>query len=171
MWACACTRTIRFCSHGILLGTVQRPALMPSRSNRRHRRWALRFPLWRSKRRRRSRVSGLVMAVTGCNPNTFKTVPSGGSKAIAVVDAYNYPTAMADLNKLLDAVRPAFSDHLHIQSAVCRYRRRPNRRRTTADGRPSKRSILNGRMPWPHTRKSFSWRWPPLALKIRVLRI
>lgn len=42
---------------------------------------------------------GLVTAVTGCNPNTFKTIPGGGSKAIAIVDAYDYPTAMADLNK------------------------------------------------------------------------
>lgn len=42
---------------------------------------------------------GLVTAVTGCNPNTFKTIPTGGSKAIAIVDAYSYPTAMADLNK------------------------------------------------------------------------
>ncbi len=42
---------------------------------------------------------GLVTPVTGCNPNTFKTVPGGGSKAIAIVDAYDYPTAMADLNK------------------------------------------------------------------------
>ena len=42
---------------------------------------------------------GLVTVVTGCNPNTFKTIPGGGSKAIAIVDAYDYPTAMADLNK------------------------------------------------------------------------
>lgn len=41
----------------------------------------------------------LVTPATGCNPNTFKTVPSGGSKAIAIVDAYDYPTALADLNK------------------------------------------------------------------------
>jgi kumamolisin len=41
----------------------------------------------------------LVTPATGCNPNTFKTNPSGGSKAIAIVDAYNYPTAMTDLNK------------------------------------------------------------------------
>ena len=40
----------------------------------------------------------LVTPVSGCNPNTFKTNPSGGSKAIAIVDAYYYPTAMADLN-------------------------------------------------------------------------
>jgi|SRR5579862_7071286 len=42
---------------------------------------------------------GLVTVVTGCNPNTFKTIPGGGSKAIAIVDAYDYPTAMTDLNK------------------------------------------------------------------------
>ena len=42
---------------------------------------------------------GLVTAVTGCNPNTFKTIPGGGSKAIAIVDAFDYPTALADLNK------------------------------------------------------------------------
>ncbi|MGB8064590.1 MAG: S53 family peptidase [Candidatus Sulfotelmatobacter sp.] len=42
---------------------------------------------------------GLVTAVTGCNPNTFKTIPGGGSKTIGIVDAYDYPTALADLNK------------------------------------------------------------------------
>ncbi len=40
----------------------------------------------------------LVTAVAGCNPNTFKTNPTGGTKAIGIVDAYDYPTAMADLN-------------------------------------------------------------------------
>lgn len=40
----------------------------------------------------------LVTPITGCNPNTFKTNPSGGSKAIGIVDAFDYPTAMADLN-------------------------------------------------------------------------
>jgi len=40
----------------------------------------------------------LVTPVTGCNPNSFKTNPTGGSKAIGIVDAFDYPTAMADLN-------------------------------------------------------------------------
>ena len=40
----------------------------------------------------------LVTAVTGCNPNAFKTNPTGGAKAIGIVDAFDYPTAMADLN-------------------------------------------------------------------------
>jgi kumamolisin len=44
-------------------------------------------------------VYNLVVIATGCNPNTFKTNPSGGSKAIGIVDAFNYPTALADLNK------------------------------------------------------------------------
>ena len=41
----------------------------------------------------------LVTPATGCNPNTFKTNPTGGTKAIGIVDAYDYPTARADLNK------------------------------------------------------------------------
>lgn len=44
-------------------------------------------------------IYNLVTTAAGCNPNTFKTNPTGGSKAIGIVDAYNYPTAMADLNK------------------------------------------------------------------------
>jgi len=43
-------------------------------------------------------IYGLVTKVAGCNPNTFKTNPTGGSKAIGIVDAFDYPTAMADLN-------------------------------------------------------------------------
>jgi kumamolisin len=35
--------------------------------------------------------------VTGCNPNSVTANPSGGSRAIAIVDAYHYPTAMQDL--------------------------------------------------------------------------
>jgi kumamolisin len=34
----------------------------------------------------------------GCNPNTVTAVTSGGSKAIAIVDPFDYPTAAADLN-------------------------------------------------------------------------
>jgi len=34
---------------------------------------------------------------TGCNPNSVTVNPSGGSHAIAIVDAYHYPTAMQDL--------------------------------------------------------------------------
>jgi kumamolisin len=39
----------------------------------------------------------LVTPVAGCDPNTFKTNPSGGSKAIAIVDAYDDPNAYTDL--------------------------------------------------------------------------
>lgn len=40
---------------------------------------------------------GETTAVTGCNPISVKTVATGGSKAIAIVDAYDYPTALNDL--------------------------------------------------------------------------
>lgn len=40
---------------------------------------------------------GLVTVTSGCNPGTVVTVTSGGSKAIAIVDAYDYPTALGDL--------------------------------------------------------------------------
>jgi subtilase family serine protease len=39
----------------------------------------------------------LVTVATGCNPASVTTVAKGGSKAIALVDAYDYPTALADL--------------------------------------------------------------------------
>jgi subtilase family serine protease len=41
---------------------------------------------------------GLVAATAGCNPNNAKTVPSTlGGKAIALVEAYDFTTALADL--------------------------------------------------------------------------
>jgi len=44
---------------------------------------------------------GLIAKTTGCNPATIPTtkVATGGSKAIAIVDAYDYPTALNDLTK------------------------------------------------------------------------
>jgi kumamolisin len=39
----------------------------------------------------------LAQQATGCNPNTVTAVAQGGSRAIAIVDAYHYPAAMADL--------------------------------------------------------------------------
>lgn len=43
-------------------------------------------------------VYGLVSAgVAGCNPNTASRNPTGGARAIAVVDAYDDPTALSDL--------------------------------------------------------------------------
>ncbi|MGA9529475.1 MAG: S53 family peptidase [Terriglobales bacterium] len=44
-------------------------------------------------------VYGLVTVVAGCNPNTVKTVPAGGAKMIALVDAYDAPNAASDLAK------------------------------------------------------------------------
>ncbi len=42
-------------------------------------------------------VYNLVTPTPGCNPNNVSLVPTGGSKAIAIVDAYYAPNAMADL--------------------------------------------------------------------------
>lgn len=42
-------------------------------------------------------IYGLVPPVPGCNPNVTTTNPSGGSGAIAIVDAFDDPTAAADL--------------------------------------------------------------------------
>ena len=42
-------------------------------------------------------VYGLVQPTSGCNPNTAAAVPTGGSRAIALVDAYDDPTAEADI--------------------------------------------------------------------------
>ncbi len=42
-------------------------------------------------------VYHLVAVVSGCNPNTVTKNPTGGSRAIAVVDAYDDPNAASDL--------------------------------------------------------------------------
>lgn len=44
-------------------------------------------------------VYGLVTVVTGCNPNKVTAVPSGGSRMIAIVDAFDAPNAASDLAK------------------------------------------------------------------------
>jgi len=43
-------------------------------------------------------IYGLTPPSPGCNPDVATVNPHGGSKAIAVVDAYNDPTAYADLS-------------------------------------------------------------------------
>ena len=42
-------------------------------------------------------VYGLVTSSTGCNPNTATALPTGGSRMIAIVDAYDAPNAASDL--------------------------------------------------------------------------
>lgn len=44
-------------------------------------------------------VYGLVAPTAGCNPATATALPNGGSKVIVIVDAYDAPTAAADLQK------------------------------------------------------------------------
>jgi kumamolisin len=40
-----------------------------------------------------------LVATTGCNPNVVTAVPTGGSRAIAIVDAFHDPSALGDLQK------------------------------------------------------------------------
>jgi len=42
-------------------------------------------------------VYGFVGQTPGCDPNIVTTNPSGGSRAIAIVDAFDYPEAASDL--------------------------------------------------------------------------
>lgn len=42
-------------------------------------------------------VYGLVPQTPGCNPNVVTTNPSGGSRTIVIVDAFDYPQAASDL--------------------------------------------------------------------------
>jgi kumamolisin len=42
---------------------------------------------------------GLAVVTTGCNPNSVTAVSTKGSRAVALVDAYDYPTALTDLQK------------------------------------------------------------------------
>ncbi len=42
-------------------------------------------------------IYGFVTASAGCNPNTVTANPTGGAKAIAIVDAYDDPAAASDL--------------------------------------------------------------------------
>lgn len=43
-------------------------------------------------------VYHLTKSSPGCNPNVTTANPTSGSKAVGIVDAYYYPTALADLN-------------------------------------------------------------------------
>ena len=44
-------------------------------------------------------VYGLVAKTAGCNPRTLKTNATGGSKVVAIVDAFDDPTVLSDLKK------------------------------------------------------------------------
>src|SRR5271167_4315572 len=41
-------------------------------------------------------IYALVTPVAGCNPQTVFTLPNGGSRVIAIVDAFDAPRATAD---------------------------------------------------------------------------
>ena len=43
-------------------------------------------------------IYGIVASTYNCNPSLASSLSTKGSRAIAIVDAYHYPTAMADAN-------------------------------------------------------------------------
>jgi kumamolisin len=64
-------------------------------------------------------VYHLVTPVSGCNPNTVTANPSGGSKAVAIVDAYDDPWAGPDLAYFSDQFGLPFSpDQLTVVYAT-----------------------------------------------------
>ncbi|HTX76397.1 MAG TPA: S53 family peptidase [Terracidiphilus sp.] len=64
-------------------------------------------------------VYGLVTAVAGCNPNTAVNVPAGGSKTIAIVDAYDDPSAAGDLAWFSDQMGlPLKTSQFHVVYAA-----------------------------------------------------
>src|SRR5579875_895055 len=44
-------------------------------------------------------IYGVVQPIQGCNPNVTTNTPMGGSESIAIVDAYDDPNAVNDLEK------------------------------------------------------------------------
>jgi subtilase family serine protease len=52
---------------------------------------------------------GVVQPIAGCNPNETTDTPSGGSRTIAIVDAYDNPNAAADLKAFSEQFGLPFS--------------------------------------------------------------
>lgn len=60
-------------------------------------------------------VYNLVTQVAGCNPNNAVNVPTGGSKTIAIVDAYDDPSAAGDLAWFSDQMGiPLKTSQFHV---------------------------------------------------------
>lgn len=64
-------------------------------------------------------VYDLVTVLAGCNPNSTVNVPSGGSQTIAIVDAYDDPSAAGDLAWFSDQMGlPLSTSQFHIVYAA-----------------------------------------------------
>lgn len=63
----------------------------------------------------------LVQVEAGCNPNVVTRNPTGGSNAIAVVDAYDTPAAASDLNTFINqfGVFPANFQVIYASTGTC----------------------------------------------------
>lgn len=89
--------------------------------------------------------------------------PSGGSGIIALVGAYDYPTAEHDLN--------VFSDQFGLPPCTTengcfkKFTRPPPNRQRIAAGLRKRHLISNGLTPWRLTLRSFSLRPPRIVLR------
>ena len=83
-------------------------------------------------------VYNLVAApVAGCNPYAATVDPAGGARAIAIVDAYDDPTAAADLAHFSTQFGLATANFSVVYASG-----------TKPAGRSKRRSTSNGPMPW-----------------------
>jgi kumamolisin len=83
-------------------------------------------------------VYSLVPRTSSCNPNVVTANPTGGFGAIAIVDAFHYPTALTDLQ--------TFSAQFGLNQ----------HRILAAAGNSKRHSIWSGPTPWHPTLDSFS---------------
>ena len=64
-------------------------------------------------------IYGVVAPTNNCNPEFATSVSTRGSKAVAIVDAYHYPTAMSDANYIASAYGlPQLSTSNFVQTWV-----------------------------------------------------
>jgi hypothetical protein len=104
-------------------------------------------------------VYQLASPVPGCNPNVVNANPTGGGHAIAIVDAYHYPTAASDLS--------VFRASLGCPGQTSRsFMPTGGSPRSTPTGTSKRHWTSNGRMPWRPMRRSIWSRRHRAALAI-----
>ena len=111
-------------------------------------------------------VYSLVTPVSGCNPNTVTKNVTGGSKAIAVVDAYDDPWAGPDLAYFSSQFGLPFSPE---QFQVV-YEDGPGlaagQSTRPVAGNSRNRWISSTPMQWPQTQRSIWWKQTPTICPI-----
>ena len=110
-------------------------------------------------------VYHLVTTAAGCNPNTFSTNPTGGSKAIAIVDAFDDPYAAPDLAYFSAQMGLPFSPS---QFTVIYESGSPLWLTAAGGGSLRSRWTSNGPTPW-HPAPIFTW-WRRIPTSFPISR-